>query len=74
MSLYGALAEAERTGKEVLVGEVDLEGSNPTTVSTGFANVDAVLLQIEGSSAPTTTLIESDGTETVSYVIIGRRR
>lgn len=101
MALNGALAEFDREGKEVLTGSVALDGSNPTPVTTGFATIDAVYLQLEGSSAPgvststltyevsnnvvniyawkptssgDTTLVASDGTETVSYTIIGRRR
>lgn len=99
MSLQGALAEHVREGKEILVGEIALDGSNPTPVSTSFANIDDVQVSIKGTSAPTTTivtwdvsgstvnlygwkvtgtadttLIASDGTETVGYTIIGRRR
>lgn len=101
MALYGALAEYEREGKEVVTGAVDLDGSNPTPVSTNFATIDAVVLTLNTSSAPGTstslltyevsgstvniyawkitatgdaTLVASDGTETVSYLIVGRRR
>lgn len=103
MSLHGALAEHDRQGKEVITGEIALDGSNPTSVTTALATIDGVYLTLktdtalgvstsvvtweEGSSAnvvdiygwkPTssadTTLIASDGTETVSYIIVGRRR
>lgn len=101
MSLQGALAEHVREGKEVITGSTTLDGSNPTAVSTGFANIDHVSLQLMGSTAPgvstsvltfevsgstvniyawkptgsgNATLIASDGTEDVSYTIVGRRR
>lgn len=52
MALQGALAEAVREGKEVLTGMVQLDGSNPTTITTPFATIDAVAVQLMGSSAP----------------------
>lgn len=101
MSLQGALAEHDREGKEVITGEVALDGSNPTAVTTGFATIDAVFLTMKTTSSPgvstsvltfdvsnnvvniygwkptsttDTTLVASDGTQTVSYIIVGRRR
>lgn len=52
MPLYGALGEVVRTGKLVHCGVATLDGANPTPLTTPFANVDAVLLQLEGSTAP----------------------
>lgn len=52
MALQGALAEAAREGKEVLTGTIQLDGSNPTTITTPFAQIDAVAVQLLGSSAP----------------------
>lgn len=96
-----AVGEYNREGKEILTGTVALDGSNPTPVTTGFATIDHVDIQLTGSSAPgvstttfsweavgnvvniyawkptgsgNATLIASDGTETVSYCIYGRRR
>lgn len=65
MPLYGALAEHERTGKEVHCGEMALDGANPTPISTGFANIDSVALQLEGSTAP------GLGTSVLTYEVDG---
>lgn len=65
MALQGALAEHDREGKEVLCGEMDLDGSNPTPITTGFATIDAVEVQLKGSSAPGT------GTSLLTYDVSG---
>lgn len=52
MSLYGALAEADRDGKEVIAGSGDLDNNGQLEVETPFANVDAVVANVESSSAP----------------------
>ena len=57
MSLYGALGEAVRTGKEVLSGEVALDGANPTVVSVPFASVDSVSLTLKGGTVPTASVL-----------------
>ncbi len=96
-----SVGEYNREGKEILTGTVDLDGTNPTPVDTGFSTIDHVHVALTGDTAPgvstttfsweadgntvniyawkptgsgNTTLVASDGTETVSYVIIGRRR
>ncbi len=59
MSLYGAFAEATRRGEVIERGEVALDGSNPTPVTTGLATITSVLLALKGTAAPgvgTTTL------------------
>lgn len=99
MALYGALAEFDRQGKEVLCTSGALSALGVLDVVTEFATIDAVSATLEGDTAPTTAvltysvdgstvtisgwmptaaddtaLIASDGEETVSVVIIGRRR
>ncbi len=99
MSLQGAVAEAVREGKEVLVEEGTLDTSGELAISTPFANIDSVVATVKKATAPTTialsygvsgndvtvygwkataandvTLIASDANETVSVVVIGRRR
>lgn len=96
-----AVGEYNREGKEILTGTVDLDGANPTPVTTGFTTIDHVHVALTGSTAPgvstttfsweadgnvvniyawkptgsgNATMVASDGTETVSYVIVGRRR
>lgn len=99
MSLYGALAEAVREGKEIQVEEAELDSSGQASIATNFATIDAVVATVKKATAPTTialtwgvsgndvtvygwkatasndvTLIASDANETVSVMIIGRRR
>lgn len=69
MALYGALAEAERTGKEVLAGRVEVTAS--VTVSTPFAEIDTVGVTRETDTAPgvtaTTYTFEVDGSDVKIY-------
>jgi len=65
MSLQGALAEHVREGKEIITGAVALDGTNPTPVFTGLANLDAVSLTLGGSTAP------GVGTSTLTYEVLG---
>lgn len=99
MSLYGALAEFDRQGKEVLCTTGALSALGVLAIPTEFATIDAVTATLNGDTAPTTitlsyevdgsevtisgwmatavddvTLVASDGEETVSVIIIGRRR
>lgn len=50
MSLYGALAEADRQGKELQCGEAAITAS--VAISTEFATIDAVVVTHNTSSAP----------------------
>lgn len=52
MALLGALAEAVREGKEIVVGEAALDGSNPTPITHTFRVVKNVQLTLKGTSAP----------------------
>lgn len=83
MSLYGALAETVREGKELLAARATLGGDGTLAVNTPFATIDAVTVSKEGT-APTvvprfsvsgsTVTFTGDANATVSYIIIGRRR
>lgn len=83
MSLYGALAEAVREGKELMAGIAALDGSGEAAIDTPFAEVTAVVLT-KMDAAPTivpwyavasgVVTITGDASVDVSYVIIGRRR
>lgn len=48
-------------GRRVVVGEVALDGSNPTPVATGLTTITAVALTIKSSSTP------GDSTAVVTY-------
>lgn len=100
MSLFGALAEAEREGKEVQVASGSLDASGQLVIETPFAAIDHVEASLsEQATAPSTsvitsatggntvtlygwmptaaadtTLVASTGQESVTAVIIGRRR
>lgn len=99
MALYGALAEHDREGKELLIHEADLPADGSMEIDTPFADIDSVHATVKQGTAPTTTvfsyavsgntvtlhgwkvtgtadttLIASDGGETVNVQIIGRRR
>lgn len=50
MSLYGALAETERNGKELACGETAVTAS--VDITTEFANIDAVVITHNTGSAP----------------------
>lgn len=50
MSLYGALAESDREGKEVSCGESAVTAS--VEITTPFADIDAVLITHKSGSAP----------------------
>lgn len=50
MSLHGALAEADRQGKELLVGETAITAS--VEITTGFATIDAVEIAHKTADAP----------------------
>ncbi len=96
-----SVGEIEREGKEIMTGTVDLDGTNPTPVTTKFATISHVHVALTGDTAPgvstttfsweadgnvvniyawkptgsgNATMVASDGTETVSYVIFGIRR
>lgn len=59
-------AYSQSRGSALFVaGEVALDGSNPTSVEHGFANVIAVVIGIKGSSAP------ADSTGLVTYNVNG---
>lgn len=83
MSLYGALAEAVREGKELLAARATLGAGGTLAVNTPFVTIDAVVVSAEGG-APTvvprfsvsgsTVTFTGDNNATVSYIIIGRRR
>lgn len=83
MSLYGALAETVREGKELLAARATLGAGGTLAVNTPFATIDAVVVSKEGG-APTvvprfsvsgsTVTFTGDNNATVSYIIIGRRR
>ena len=100
MSLFGALAEADREGKEVMVASGSLNASGQLEIDTPFATIDHVGATVaEQSTAPTTAvitydvdgsavtlyawaatatadtaLVASDGEESVTVTVIGRRR
>jgi len=64
------MAEATQSWKlanntKTIGGEVALDGSNPTAVSTGLSTIVSVDLQLEGSSAP------GVGTSNVTYTKSG---
>lgn len=61
MALYGALAEATRRGEVIERGEVALDASNPTPVTTGLKTITAVHLELKGTAAP------GLGTSTLTY-------
>lgn len=68
MSLFGALAEKDREGKEVYVKEGALDSSGQLAISPGFSTIDAVSALVKKSSAPTTQQLSwevSGGTVTV---------
>jgi len=60
MSLYGAVQEAERTGKELLVSSGALDSSGELLITTDFANIDAVVATVEKTTAPTTLVLTSE--------------
>lgn len=66
MALYNGIAEVEREGKAVIVGEKALDGSNPTPIVTPFAEIKAVVLTIRGSSAP------ADDIAMLTYAVSGK--
>jgi hypothetical protein len=67
MALFGAIGEVRRQGKEVETGEVTLDETNPTEVSTPFARIDAVFVTLQGSDAP------GLDTSVVTYVVDGNK-
>ena len=98
MTLFGALAERVRQGKQVITGSGALAAGS-LVVNTKFATIDSVQAIVKKATAPTsivltwnntggavtiyawkvtasgdTTLIADTGTDTVSYVIVGRDR
>lgn len=54
MALHGALAEAERDGKEVVAGSGDFNASGVLVVDTPFNRIDAVMALVESATAPAT--------------------
>lgn len=52
MSLYGAIAENVREGKEVIAAELALDGANPTVITTPFKTIKSVSLTLKGAVAP----------------------
>ena len=56
MSLYGALAETERNGKELLCGRVELDSAEAEIV-TPFRTIDAVIATVQEDGAPATTVV-----------------
>lgn len=68
MSLYGALAENERQGKEVICHEEALASNGELAIGTSLAQIDSVALSIRSDASPTTDMLTwdfSDGTVTV---------
>lgn len=60
MALFGALAEVERTGKEVAVGTATFTGDGTVEIAHPFQSVDAVLTGLaheEGPAAPSVAKI-----------------
>jgi hypothetical protein len=53
------------TEVKLVAGEVALDGTNPTPISTGLRTVTAVALTLRGAGAP------GDGTSAVTYEISG---
>lgn len=93
MSLYGALAETVREGKEIYTVRQALDGSGELEIRTPYASIDAAVATVEGATAPDAVVLaceidgglvtvrgyDGDGVasaaeETVSVIIIGRRR
>lgn len=99
MALYGALAEHDRQGKELMIHEAALPADGSLEIDTDFAVIDGVYATVKQATAPTTTvltyavsgntvtvygwaatasgdttLVASDGEETINVQIIGRRR
>lgn len=70
MSLFGALAEGVRQGKEVLTGRLEIATASETVV-TPFATIDAVIVTREGDGAPGVTssvfTYDVDGNEVDIY-------
>lgn len=54
MTLYGAVGEVERKGKEVVTASGDFDSAGEATISTPFANIDAVIVTVNKATAPTT--------------------
>jgi hypothetical protein len=69
MTLYSALGEVERNGKEIVVGRLELTADE--TVSTPFAQIDAVMVMKETDTAPgvttTTYTFDVDGSDVNIY-------
>lgn len=63
MALYGALGENTRRGEYLERGEVALDASNPTDVTTGLVSITSVALTLKGSAAP------GVGTSTLTYTV-----
>lgn len=100
MSLYGAVAENERQGKELKCGIGALAAvTGILAITTEFDTIDSVVATVQKATAPTTSaltysvsgstvtihgwmataaddtaLIASTAEESVSYIIMGRRR
>lgn len=62
MSLYGALAEHERQGKEVALYRTALSADGTLEIDTGFAEIDSVQVSINQGSEPTTTVTNWEAT------------
>lgn len=61
MSLYGAMAETDRQGKEIKIVSGALDASGQLEIDTPFANVDHVNATITGqATAPTTSVLSYD--------------
>jgi hypothetical protein len=52
MALYGGLGELVRRDEVVVRGEVALDGTNPTPVTTGLKSISAVHLALTFITAP----------------------
>ncbi len=52
MALQGALGEATRRGEVFERGEQALDGSNPTSITTGLTLIKSAVVALKGTSAP----------------------
>jgi len=61
MSQFDVNPELESTKVQHVVGEVALDGSNPTPITVPFENVVAVVVTLAGSAAPTEAILVTYG-------------
>ena len=65
MPLFGALGELVREGKVVVTGEIALDASNPTPITTTLKSITAAAVTLKGTAAP------GVGTSILTYNING---